>query len=183
MTTPTNHADSALLVIDVQIGVVADAYQRDERIANIALAVQRARGAGVPVIWIQHNDEHLLRDSDNWLIVPELEPAPGEPIVHKSFRSAFEETTLESLLEDLGSGHLYICGAQTNYCVRNTIHAGYERAYDITLIHDAHTTSDDSYGQWSASAEMVINDANLTYYSYDLPGRVVRISAAAELFA
>jgi nicotinamidase-related amidase len=184
MSTLTDRPNSALIVIDVQNGVVDGAYQRDERVANMAIAVDRARAAGVPVIWVQHSDDGLLKDTDDWQIVAELTPAADEPIVHKNYRSSFEQTNLDDLLSQRTVGHLYICGAQTNYCVRNTIHAGYERGYDITLIRDAHTTSDDVYeGRLFYTAESVVTEANVNFFSYDLPGRTIRTRAAAELFA
>ncbi len=47
MTTLTDRPHSALVVIDVQNGVVADAHHRDQVLANVRTAVDRARAAGV----------------------------------------------------------------------------------------------------------------------------------------
>ena len=76
---------SVLLVVDVQVGVVASAWQRERIVGNVALAVRRARAARIPVVWVQHHDQELKRGSPEWQWVPELQPADGEARVHKSF--------------------------------------------------------------------------------------------------
>ena len=63
MTTLPDRRRTALLVIDVQNGVVADAHQRDEVVANIRTLVDRARGQAVPIVWVQHSDDNLERGS------------------------------------------------------------------------------------------------------------------------
>ena len=73
--------NSALMVVDLQTKVVATAHARDAVVANINAAVERARAAGAPVIWVQHINDGLPKGSDAWQIAPELKPAPGEPIV------------------------------------------------------------------------------------------------------
>jgi len=82
----------------VQNGVVASAYNRDGVIANINTLVDKAREEDVPVVWVQHNDEGLLRDSEEWAYVPELTRRDSEPLVHKNYGDSFENTELESLL-------------------------------------------------------------------------------------
>ena len=137
----SERSGSALIVIDVQVNVVRDAYMRDEKVANMATAVKKARAASVPVIWVRHSAEDLPLNTDGWQIVPELVPAAGEPIIEKKFRSTFVETNFEDVLESLKISHLYICGAETNNCVRHTAMSALEHGYDMTLIEDAHTTT------------------------------------------
>ena len=122
MTTLANRPHSALLVIDVQNSVVEEAHARDLVITNIGSLVQRARREQVPVVWVQHSDEDLERGSDAWRIVPELNPGDTEPLVEKHYGDSFEDTTLESVLSDLGVGRLVVVGAQTDHCVRSTLH-------------------------------------------------------------
>src|SRR5438874_4849122 len=98
MTTLPDRPNTALLVIDVQNAVVADAYRRDEVIANINTLVGNARARQVPVIWIQHSDDNLPENSDGWRYVPELQIQDSEPVVHKTYGDPFEATTLESEL-------------------------------------------------------------------------------------
>ncbi len=126
------------MVIDVQRDVVAEAWNRDGVVKNINSLLEKARASNVPVIWVQHSDGYLTIDSDGWQIVPELKPLASEPIIRKIYRSAFDDTNLEEVLEKLGVSELFISGAETNNCVRFTTHSALERGYDITLVSDAH---------------------------------------------
>ena len=74
-----NRPKTALLVVDVQNGVVAEAHQRDEVVANVGSLVDKARRERIPVVWVQHSDEELVKGSDGWPIVPELSRADAEP--------------------------------------------------------------------------------------------------------
>ena len=122
MTTLVDRPNTALVVIDVQNAVVARAHQRDGVVANIASLVERARESSIPVIWVQHNDAELVRGTADWEYVPELMMVAGEAIVHKSYNDAFEETTLESELASRNVGKLVVVGAQTEWCIRSTLH-------------------------------------------------------------
>src|SRR5437762_2222346 len=122
MTTLKDRPNTALLVIDVQKGVVEGAHERDTVVANVGSLVDRARRERVPVVWVQHSDEQLAKGSDSWRIVSELTPADAEPLVEKSYGDSFEETTLETVLAGLGVGRLVVVGAQTDACIRSTLH-------------------------------------------------------------
>ncbi len=170
MTTLENRPNTALLVIDVQNGVVAGAYERDAVVANVDSLVEKARREQVPVVWVQHSDDHLAKGSDDWRIVPELAPGDAEPLVEKNYADSFEETTLESVLADLGVGRLVVVGAQTDECIRSTLHGAIVRGYDATLVEDAHTTED--HTEWGApSPEAVIAHTNLYWSDHKAPGR------------
>jgi nicotinamidase-related amidase len=82
---------SALIVIDVQRDVVANAFRRDEVVANISGLVDRARKDGVPVIWVQHSDDELVKGSEGWAYVDELRMADDEPVVHKQLETHSRE--------------------------------------------------------------------------------------------
>jgi len=175
MTTLPDRPNSCLLVIDVQMGVVANAHGRDTVIANIGMLIDRAREEHTPVVWIQHADEHLERGSDAWEYVPELERAESEPLVHKAFGDSFEATDLERVLAEAGVGHLIVAGAQTDACVRSTIHGAFARGYDVTLVGDAHTTEDQT--AWGAPPpEQVIAHTNLYWHDQTAPGRIARVA-------
>lgn len=131
---------SALLVIDVQVAFVAAAWERERIVGNVALAVRRAREAGIPLVWVQHHDDEVKRDTPEWQWVPELQPLPGEVCVHKRFNSAFEDTDLLSDLDEKGVSHIFLAGVATNWCVRATAYGALERGFDVTLLSDAHTT-------------------------------------------
>ncbi len=170
MTTLENRPGTALLVIDVQNGVVGGAHERDTVVANVATLVGKARREQVPVVWVQHSDEGLARGSDEWQIVPELAPGDAEPLVEKNYGDSFEDTPLESVLAGLGVGRLIIAGAQTDACIRSTLHGALARGYDATLVSDAHTTEDQT--AWGAPPPgQVIAHTNL-YWTYQrAPGR------------
>jgi len=181
MSNFTDRSKSALLVIDVQVGVMADAFEREVKIANMSKAIDRARAASIPVIWVQHSDEELVLESAEWEIVPELSPLPSETKVRKTFRSSFEETNLEEVLNTLGVSHLYVCGGETNNCVRHTSHTALEKGYDLTLISDAHTTTGFEWDGYIVDAARVIDEQNTNFMQYSLPGRTVRAVPVAEL--
>ena len=170
MSTLDNRPNTALLVVDVQNGVVGGAHERDAVVANVGALVEKARSADVPVVWVQHNDEHIARGSDDWRIVPELKPDDAEPLVEKSYGDAFEDTTLESVLGDLGVGRLVVAGAQTDECIRCTLHGALVRGYDATLVSDAHTTED--LTEWGAPPpDQVIAHTNMYWSNHRAPGR------------
>ena len=170
MTTLENRPNTALLVVDVQNCVVDGNYQRDVVVANVGSLVEKARREQVPVVWVQHSDEQLAKGSDNWRIVPELKPADAEPRVEKNYGDSFEDTTLETVLAGLGVGRLVVVGAQTDMCIRSTLHGALARGYDATLVSDAHTTEDQT--SWGAPPpDQVITHTNL-YWTYETaPGR------------
>lgn len=170
MTSLPGRPNTALLVIDVQNGVVANAHKRDEVIANINTLVDKARTEQVPVIWVQHGDDDLPRDTESWQYVPELVRRDSEPLVHKSYGDSFEETDLEELLADRRVGRLVVTGAQTDACIRSTLHGAIARGYDATLVSDAHTTEDlTEYG--APPPDLVIAHTNLYWRWHAAPGR------------
>jgi nicotinamidase-related amidase len=180
MTTLANRPNTALIVIDLQNGVVANAYRRHEVLGAVNMLVERARGAHVPVVWVRHADDELKAGSEAWQIVAELSPAPGEAIVEKSYRDAFEDTELEQVLSTLGVGKLIVTGAQTDMCIRSTLHGALVRGYDAILVSDAHTTEDMT--QWGAPPpEGVIGHTNLYWSNQRAPGRLGGVVESKEV--
>lgn len=175
VTTLAGRPHTALMVIDVQNGVVGDAHERDAVVANIRTLVERARRAGIPIVWVQHSDEgNLPKGSEAWQYVPELSRQESEPLVHKTFGDAFEGTGLEEVLHRAGIGHLVVSGAQTDECIRSTIHGAFTRGYDVTLVGDAHTTEDLS--EWGAPPpDKVIAHTNLYWENHTAPGRTAGV--------
>jgi nicotinamidase-related amidase len=170
MTTLENRPNTALLVVDVQIGVVEGAHDRDAVVSNVGSLVEKARREQVPVVWVQHSDEQLARGSDGWRIVPELTPGDAEPLVEKSYGDSFENTALETVLSGLRVGRLVVVGAQTDACIRSTLHGAFVRGYDATLVSDAHTTEDQT--AWGAPPpDQVIAHTNLYWTYQTAPGR------------
>ena len=170
MSTFENRPNSALLVVDMQNGVIEGAYKRDAVVANIGSLIGKARRERVPIIWVQHSDGQLARKSDNWRIVAELNPGNAEPLVEKNYGDSFEATTLEAVLSGLGVGRLVVVGAQSDACIRSTLHGAFVRGYDVTLVSDAHTTED--HTAWGAPPpDQVIAHTNLYWKYQTAPGR------------
>lgn len=180
MSTLENRPNTALLVIDVQNGVVAGAHRRDDVVANIAGLVERAREQRAPVVWVQHSDANLERGSDDWQLVPELTPGAAEPLVEKNYGDSFEDTGLESVLSGLGIGRLLVVGAQTDACIRATLHGALVRGYDTILVSDAHTTEDQT--SWGAPPpDQVITHTNLYWTYSSAPGRTAGTVTAQDV--
>ncbi len=170
MTTLPDRPNTALLVIDVQNGVVASAHDRDKVIANINTLLDRARAQDVPVVWVQHSDGDMPEGSQEWQYVAELVRDDSEPLVHKKYGDSFEATDLEERLAERGVGRLVVAGAQTDACIRSTLHGAFVWGYDVTLVADAHTTEDlSAFG--APAPDMVIAHTNLYWKNQDAPGR------------
>jgi nicotinamidase-related amidase len=181
MSTFADRPHTALLVIDVQNGVVAHSINRDSTVATIASLVDRARGEDVPVVWVQHSDdEALVPGTEAWQYVAELQPREDEALVPKRYGDAFEATELASVLAERGVGRVVITGTQSDECIRATLHGAFVRGYDTTLVSDAHTTEDLS--EWGAPPpEQVVAHTNL-YWQYQAgPGRTAEVVSAADL--
>ena len=180
MTTISDRPNTALVVIDVQNGVVSEAYRRDSVVANINTLVGKARDEGVPIVWVQHSDDGLERGSEAWQYVAELTRLESEPLVHKHYGDSFEGTDLERVLAEVGVGRLVVAGAETDACIRSTIHGAFARGYDVTLVGDAHTTNDQS--EWGAPApEQVIAHTNLYWSFQAAPGRTAGVTGTTEV--
>jgi len=149
-------------------------------VANVGRLVDKARREQVPVVWVQHSDEELVRGSDDWKIVAELTPGDTEPLIEKNYGDSFEDTSLETVLSDLGVGRLIVVGAQTDACIRSTLHGAFTRGYDATLVGDAHTTEDHSaYG--APPPDQVIAHTNLYWSFQAAPGRTAGTVATGDV--
>lgn len=182
MATVREGNKGVLLVVDVQNGVMDEAWDASRVVANVSRAVERARGQGVPVIWVQHSSDELPRGSPQWQWVPQLVPAKAEALIHKHFNSSFEQTALEDELSRLEATHIALAGAATNWCIRATAYGALDRGYDLTLIEDAHTTGDMALDDGTKiEASKVVDELNvaMTWLSY--PGRANGTATAEEV--
>ena len=180
MTTLTDRPNTALLVIDVQNGIMAETYNRDSVIGNVSSLVEKARAADVDVVWVQHSSAELPQGSEAWHYVPPLIPAASESLVHKTYADSFEATDLEKVLAERGIGRLFIAGAQTDECIRSTLHGAIVRGYDAILVGDAHTTEDlSSLG--APPPDKVIAHTNLYWQYHTAPGRTAGTVTTTEV--
>lgn len=159
-------SSKALVVIDLQNGVLADqgTWDADGVVARVADLVDRARASQTPVVWVQHNSGELVAGEAAWQLADGLQPAGGEPEIQKRHGDSFAGTDLADVLTHLGVNHLVITGAQTDWCVRSTLHGAVTRGYDVTLVSDCHTTGEipaEYTGGELISAQTKINFTNM----------------------
>ena len=181
MATVRENNVSVLVIVDVQVAVMKDAWDSSRVISNVATAVREARSNGIPVIWIQHSDDQLPTGSPGWELVPELSQNPDETVVLKSFASSFEETDLDNILEDLKVSHIVLAGAATNFCVRATAYGALDRGYDLTLVSDAHTTGTMELSDKTINATDIIDDLNAVMSWVKYPGRTNKAVSTSEI--
>jgi len=182
MATVREGSKTVLVVVDVQVGVMTDAWDAGRVIHNVARAVERARAAAVPVIWVQHSSDELPMGSTQLKWVPELAPGEGELLIHKRFNSSFEQTALESELARLGATHIVLAGAATNWCIRATAYGALDRGYDLTLVKDAHTTGSMRLEDGATiEAANVVKELNIAMTWLEYPGRRNGIAAAGDV--
>ncbi|WP_036921582.1 isochorismatase family protein [Propionicicella superfundia] len=175
----------ALVIIDLQQGVLAEpgTWDAEGVVARAAELARRARRANVPVIWVQHASDELADGSPAWEFAPGLGRDEAEPVVHKRYPDAFEETTLAETLGDVH--HLVVAGAQTDACIRATVQGALVRGYEVTLAADAHTTGEfppEFTGGEPISARTKINVINcVVEWGSAYPGRRGHAVPAAEI--
>ena len=171
------NTETALVVIDVQQGVVGEAYHRDEVLANIQLLLERARSSGTPVIYVQHIEPSMQPGTPLWQIHPTVAPHEGEPAIQKKSPDAFHETRLQEELAARGIKRLIITGAQTQMCVDTTTRRAVASGYDVLLVSDAHTTDDSE----TLPAEQIIAFYNETLDGFWAGEHRVRVQPTSEI--
>lgn len=132
----------ALMVIDVQRVYMEPepmvTSDGDDLIEKCAGLIDKARSAGVPVVYVQHLSDEQPDDPELIGVHPRLAPRAGEPIVQKRFGSAFFKTDLERALADIGAETLYVCGLATFGCVNATVMCAVCKEYETIVVKDAH---------------------------------------------
>jgi nicotinamidase-related amidase len=185
METAIGTQQTALLVIDVQNDVIADGYRQDEVVANLAVAIARAREQLVPVIYIQHEEADyppMNRGAEGWKIDSRISPLEGEIVIGKQWGDAYVDTDLKETLEDLDITHLVIGGAQSDACIRAAVYRSLIEGFDVTLLGDAHTTSDRELEDGSViPAEQIVNHVSLSTRYLAYPGQKTRVIRTEEL--
>ncbi|NHQ86673.1 cysteine hydrolase [Iodobacter sp. HSC-16F04] len=138
---------NALLIIDVQEALCSGEYAAFEAaqvISRINSVAQLARQNKVPVIYIQHeaNDGLLEYGTDGWQLAAGLQTRPDDLFIRKTASDSFHNTNLHSLLKELGTEQLIICGLQSEFCIDTTVRCALALGYPVTLIADGHSTMD-----------------------------------------
>ena len=138
--------DTALLIVDVQTGLVAGTnpvYQLDTLLENISTLITQARAIGIPIIYIQDNDVDEI-GSPGWQIHPAIVPGEGDLVIRKPETDAFYGTTLQQELETRGIERLIIVGCKSEVCIDATCRKATNLGYNVTLVSDAHSTTDNA---------------------------------------
>lgn len=154
----------ALLVYDMQVGIVRQLKNGEAVTGNVARILEAARAARIRVFFTRHmslprelmgafqyrmamawqriNDPAevepwFLRDSPGFAIVPELMPRPSEAIFDKLAMSAFEGTPLEFALRDCGITALAIAGIAMEIGIEPTARHAADLGIIPVVIEDA----------------------------------------------
>jgi nicotinamidase-related amidase len=173
--------NTVLLVIDVQNAVVEDGFDSQGVVDRVGMVVDAARASGLPIVYVQHEDEWMTPGSEGWHIRPEVAPLVGEPIVAKRYPDAFVETELVDTLASLGAGHLIITGAQSDACIRATSHRALMEGYDVTLVSDAHTTAEREFNGVTVTAEQNVAQVNAAAPWILYPGTTSSLATSDEV--
>lgn len=172
---------TALLVIDMQVDVIGDCFDRDAVMARTGALIDRARAAGVSVIYVQDEGEDTPHGTPGWQLAPPLSPSHGEPLVFKQYRDSFVATDLAKLLDQRGISRLLLAGAQSDFCVGTTALSAAARGYDCVLISDCHTTRDASYDGMAFSGQQLIAHTNLYFSGLRYPGSTFQLARHDEV--
>lgn len=160
-----NDMNSALLIMDVQQGVVQRYGQSDGLLSRLGQALTAARGAGVPAVFVRvafrpgfpdvspanrsfsaiagTAGDSFGENSPATQIHPALAPRPGEPVVLKKRVSAFTGSDLEVLLRSMSVTHLLLTGIATSGVVLSTLREAADRDYQLTVLADACADADE----------------------------------------
>lgn len=166
--------NTALLIVDAQNEMYDQAnpvHESDKLLVNLQLLIQKARYAEIPVIYVQHNDEGLVKGTDFWQIHETLQPQEGDAIIQKWTADSFHDTNLLDELRSKNIQHLVIAGNQTEHCINATTRSASQHGFTVTLAKDAHGTWDSE----TMSATQIIDHHN------EMLGEVADLQEAKDI--
>jgi nicotinamidase-related amidase len=179
----------ALLVYDMQVGILSQIKNGDEVTAKVSRVLEAARLAGVRIFFSRHLSlpkelmgvfqfrmamawqkadsieavkSWFLRDSPQFRIIPELEPLPSEAIFDKITMSAFEGTFLDIALRDCGVNRVVIVGVAMEIGIEPTARHAADLGYIPIIVTDACGAGHPEAAQRSLAALGFSGDALLT---------------------
>ena len=157
-------ATLALLVYDMQVGVLGQIANRDRVLGNVLRLLDAARAVGVRTVFLRHyfmptalQGVYQLRQAKVWerkeraadttpliphgspgfQLVPELEPRESEPVIDKITMSAFEGTPLDIVLRDCGVRAYVIAGVALEVGIEPTVRHSADLGYVPIVVRDA----------------------------------------------
>jgi nicotinamidase-related amidase len=170
---------TALLVIDVQSGLVEGAHNEACVLSNINQVISKTRASGGLIVFIQHchsSYKPLMKGNSGWQVHPSLSIAEGDLFIEKSASDSFYQTSLHTDLESRGIDHLIVTGLQSEYCVDTTCRSALSKGYSITLVSDAHTTGDSHM-----PAADIIDHHNQVLQNLAHPDANIQLKTASEI--
>lgn len=138
---------AAVLVVDAQVGLLTGAspvFDAEALINRLRSVIAAARKAGLPIIYTQDKDVGPV-DSPEWQIYPALAPLAGDLVVRKAFADSFYQTPLQALLAAHAIQRLIVVGCKTDACVEMTCRRAVSLGYDVVLVSNGHSTTDNRF--------------------------------------
>lgn len=190
----------ALVVIDVQESFrqrpIWAANSNPEIVPQVRLLTEAFRATGDLVVWVLHTEPGTGTVFDPALgfvrLMGDLEPAPGEPVLHKTSHNAFTTTNLHQMLTSAGIREVAVCGIRTEQCVETTARVASDLGYQVTFVTDATSTNPIEHPDATPGrplAEILADPRTLSAdevtarTEYVLAGRFATIRTVAELTA
>ena len=178
------------MVIDVQNAMVEAAHRGEELLGNVGLLLEEARGAGAPVVFVQHDGgedyEPMMPGRPGWQLHERVAPRQGEAVIRKQESDSFYATTLDEELCSRGVGRVVVAGMSSEACVDSTCRSALSRGYRVTLAGDAHTTVNDRVlammGRGEVSAAQIVAHHNDVLGGLSSPDRIRVMPAAGIVF-
>lgn len=144
----------ALLVIDVQTNLVnRKLFKKDLFLSTVNNAIDLYRRRGDPIVFIQHNNEFLVKDTPDWEFFHGIDKRASDIIVQKHHGNAFQSTNLKKILEKHQVTTILACGLVSHGCVKATCIGGRNEGFIVSVLHNGHTT-------WSKNAAETIENTN-----------------------
>src|SRR5262245_28402866 len=173
---------TALLVIDVQVGIIDHFpyYSKVQFLTNINDLLTSARTARILVTYLRHDrgkGHPVEAHTAGSPIHQRVAPVEGEPIIEKRSCSSFYETPLRAMLDEAGVSHLIVTGCMTEYCIDTACRHATTLGFDVTLVRDAHTTIDNEV----LKAEQIISHRNRALDGFSSGTHAVTVKASREI--
>ena len=174
--------ETAVIVIDMQtILFDPEPPEAEEVVARINGLASRARQAGVPVVWVQHETAggDLHADTPGWQLHAGLVTMASDLFVRKAMSDAFLRTELHALLAERGVRHVAMCGYSSEFCVDSSVRGAAARGYAVTLAADAHTSHDKPH---ASGLQIRVHENETLRNISSLPGPIDAVPAAEIAF-
>lgn len=133
-----------LVVIDMQ-NALKYSYNYAGLLKAVNKRIDTYRFANLPIIFVQHNDQDVVRDSKLWQFSKGLDIRDDDMVVEKTHANAFYRTNLNNLLQENNLSTIEFCGVQTEICCDATIKMAHGLGYKVIMKHDMTSTYDNNY--------------------------------------